>query len=649
MIVSIDIGTSYCSICIMGPDAKPYPVDIGTGASMFGSRYSLPSAVFVEDNGNVLVGQAAMNSRKLKPQNFRMEFKRDLGGEVPILLGERSFLPEELYTELFRHMKKCAEKVGKEAIDLVYLTHPASYGKARKEKLYEAAKAAGLFNCEFVSEPTAAAVSYCEVGFIKNGENLLVYDFGGGTFDVSLIRYEHGEFHLLTEPEGLDHCGGIDMDRVIFQDMMQSIGSDAMMELQSNPQNFMRFAGQLSELAIKAKHHLSSAPLFEEGIPLGLDVIPYSLSVERFNQMIAYMVGQTIQTCRSCLEHAGLTISDISSVLLVGGTSRVPLVQTMVEKFAGEVPVYCAADLELTVASGALSCGKEKMQERIKKAQLEEERTRQALEEERLAKIEEQKRLDREEREMKARLEMEHKARMEREELERKERMEREERERQAQLAREERERIWLMEREREEKRLREEEIRKREEAERKAKEAWEEQQRLMQEAEAMRIANTPIYDMDCKLKHGAEPELYGHLWFYPSRMVFVSDNGLMEKTIYNHQILRCVHTSAMDLNIVPRFVAMMFAIVFAIIGVVAVLLEVPQALAGCIPLIIAFVGLFACAYPRVNLIVKSLNQPSKFVVKKEPYIIRDVKKADRQWFMAYLRNNTTAKFKHTM
>ena len=117
MIVSIDIGTSYSSVCMLGPDGKVYPVDISTGASMFGSKYSLPSAVFVEESGNVLVGQAAMNSRKHKPQNFRMEFKRNLGEDIPILLGEHSFKPEELYTELFRHMKACAEKVTAETID----------------------------------------------------------------------------------------------------------------------------------------------------------------------------------------------------------------------------------------------------------------------------------------------------------------------------------------------------------------------------------------------------------------------------------------------------------------------------------------------------------------------------------------------------
>ena len=110
---------------MLGPDGKILPVDISTGVSMFGSKYSLPSAVFVEDNGELLLGQAAINSRMRKPQNYRDEFKRNLGESVPILMGNRSFLPEDLYTEFFQYMKACAEKVSGEKIGQHYhLTQP---------------------------------------------------------------------------------------------------------------------------------------------------------------------------------------------------------------------------------------------------------------------------------------------------------------------------------------------------------------------------------------------------------------------------------------------------------------------------------------------------------------------------------------------
>lgn len=371
MIVSIDIGTSYSSISMLAPDGKAQPVDTNTGVSMYGGKYSLPSAVFVEENGQLMLGQAAMNSRMRKPQNFRDEFKRNLGENIPILLGDRKFLPEELYTEFFRHMKSCAEKVSGEQVDLAYLTYPASYGKTKKDKIISAAKAAGLFNVELVDEPTAAAMSYCAAGYVKDGENLLIYDFGGGTFDVSVIRYENGEFRQLTNALGLERCGGIDIDRLIFRDMMSKVPGDTMELLQKNTMHYMRFVSQLSELAVKCKHHLSSADHFAEYIMVGFDSISYSLTLEQYNQMIAEMVGQTIQICRQALEEAKLKVSDLAAVLLVGGTSRVRLVREMVEQMAGGVPVYCAADLELAVSQGALNYRKEQPAEPEQKIEQE--------------------------------------------------------------------------------------------------------------------------------------------------------------------------------------------------------------------------------------------------------------------------------------
>lgn len=317
MIASIDIGTSYSSICILGPDGKAQPVDIGTGTSIFGSKYSLPSAVFVEDGGNIQVGQAAMNSRRLKPQNFRMEFKRNLGEDIPILLGDRSFKPEDLYTEMFRHMKECAEKVGGSQIEKTYLSYPASYRKLRKEKLCSAANAAGLFEIELVDEPTAAAMCYCAEGYIEDGQTLLVYDFGGGTFDVSLIRYQDGAFQLLSEPMGLERCGGMDIDYLIAQDMRAAIDREApgaWEELEKHPNRFMRFTSQINELAVKAKHHLSAADIFEDFIEAGMDDIHYQLTAERLNGMIASwwakpsrsaagrwrIRGYPLRSCRRC-------------------------------------------------------------------------------------------------------------------------------------------------------------------------------------------------------------------------------------------------------------------------------------------------------------------------------------------------------------
>ena len=355
MIVSIDIGTSNSSICMMGADGNIVSLDVSTGASIYGDKHSLPSAVFVEDSGNLVLGQAAMNNRMLKPQNFRAEFKRNLGEKYPIVLGSRSFLPEELYTEFFRYLVSCVRKLTNEPIELAYLTYPATYGTSKKEKIVAAAKAAGLFHTELVDEPSAAAMNYCAEGHVHDKQNLLVYDFGGGTFDVSVIRYENGEFRSLTGALGLERCGGVDIDRMIFQDMMSKIPADLLEMLKKNELYYMRFVSQLSESAVRCKKHLSSADVYSENIMVGFETVSYSLTLEQFNQMIAGLVSQTIQTCRRILADAKLQVSDLSAVLLVGGTSRIRLVREMVEQMAGSVPVYNAADLELIVSHGALN------------------------------------------------------------------------------------------------------------------------------------------------------------------------------------------------------------------------------------------------------------------------------------------------------
>ena len=354
MVASIDIGTSYSSICLKNGEDKAKPVETSTGISIYGGKYSLPSAVFVEEGGKVLVGQAAMNSRKKKPQNFRSEFKRDLGQNIPIVLGDRSFLPEELYTELFRHMKGCAEKGGNGTVEKAYITYPASFGKDKREKIRQAAKNAGLFDVELVDEPTAAAMCCRAQSSLEDGDVLLVYDFGGGTFDAALIRYAGGSYEALAPAVGIEHCGGIDIDRAIYADMISKVDGETLRQLSANKTNKLRFEGQLAELAVKVKHHLSSAERAEEAIPIGFDILDYEIGRDKLDGMIAGMVSQTVDCCGRILKNAGMTVKDVSRILMVGGTSRVPLVQDMVRRFADGTPVHADVDPDLAVAIGAL-------------------------------------------------------------------------------------------------------------------------------------------------------------------------------------------------------------------------------------------------------------------------------------------------------
>ncbi|MCD7957509.1 MAG: Hsp70 family protein, partial [Lachnospiraceae bacterium] len=370
MNISIDIGTSYSSVCMQGPDKEMISVDVGTGASLFGSKVSLPSAVFATDD-KLLIGQAAMNNRLANPKCFRKNFKRDLGQNFPYDLGGKKYLPEDLYVEFFRHMRESVEKISREEIGTVYITCPATFSNRRKELVLQAAKKASLDNCAMVEEPTAAAMYYCGKGYVKDDQTLLTYDFGGGTFDVALVRYEDGQFRLLTEPAGIENCGGIDIDRIIFNDICNKLDEDSRKILSdTSSSQRMDYARKIKcrmeEMAVQAKEQLSSTQTFTDYLPMGFDMVEYSLSAEELNKMIAQMVEETIRVCEDLLSKGKIKNreKELSAVLLVGGTSRVPYIQSRVQKFAGSVPVYCAPDLELAVSMGALYYNGEEQKKR---------------------------------------------------------------------------------------------------------------------------------------------------------------------------------------------------------------------------------------------------------------------------------------------
>ena len=370
MNISIDIGTSFSSMCMKDNQGKIKPVYIKTAVNMFGNDYAIPTAVCVDKNGDMQLGQAAMNIQQQFPQNFVSEFKRNLGEETPFFLGGESFLPEELYTKFFIYFKECAEKAGGEPVDKVFITYPASYLEhdKRKRKIIGAAKAAGLFDIVLVDEPTAAAMNYLEEGSLPHdAKNLMIYDFGGGTFDVSLIRYDHGQFDLICDPDGDPECGGIDIDRIIYEDIMREVSenyAEALKMAAENPVYLQRVQFQIQEAAVKAKHQLSSVSYVQQTISIGFETMIYELKREKFDNLIASLVAKSITACRNILQSADMKSEELSAILMVGGTSRVPLVQSMLKQFAGKVPVLTAQNMDLAVVEGALKYREKKTEQK---------------------------------------------------------------------------------------------------------------------------------------------------------------------------------------------------------------------------------------------------------------------------------------------
>ena len=358
--VGIDIGTSYSSIALLDSDGKAQPVKVANGACIFGDSYSMPSAVYVDEGGNIMIGQLAVSSKLKNPSNFKDEFKRDLGQQVPYHLGSLQLMPEDLYKEIFVYFKKCAEEAAGEKISKAYISYPANFGRKKRELIELAAKKASFLDIEMIDEPTAAAYCYCEKGKVKDGEKLLVYDLGGGTFDVALIEYTSTGFKPVTQALGIDKCGGIDIDRLIFEDICSNIPEEAFEMLKSNELALKRFNAQIMELSVKIKHQLSSTDSFKDMIPIGVfEYVEYELTKEKLNKIISFLIEETLLQIKNIVKNAELTMDNINTYLLVGGTSRIPYIRERVEQLTGK-PAYKDIDAELAICMGAALLKKSK-------------------------------------------------------------------------------------------------------------------------------------------------------------------------------------------------------------------------------------------------------------------------------------------------
>ncbi len=353
MKLGIDLGTSYSSVAaeISG---KIEMIKVTTGANAFGDSYSIPTAVCIDGSG-ILLGQAAHNKRKLSPASFRSEFKRDFGSTSPYLLGGEEYLPEQLYTEFFLYFKNTASEQTGEKVERVYITHPANYGNNKKRLIEKAANNAGLFDVVLVDEPTAAAAGYAQKSRIEEGDILLVYDLGGGTFDVALIKKTAKGYVHLTEPLGISMCGGVDFDRAIFDDIMFKLGQNPGFDIGRLMQE-KRFTAALSEICIQIKHQLTQTESHTEPIAVGFDYFDYTITRAEFEKLIRPYVASTCEKVRDILKNSGLVASDIDKVLLVGGSSRIPLVRELVQQTL-QKNISLDADPELAICQGAVSLG----------------------------------------------------------------------------------------------------------------------------------------------------------------------------------------------------------------------------------------------------------------------------------------------------
>ncbi|NML23694.1 molecular chaperone DnaK [Pseudoflavitalea sp. G-6-1-2] len=352
-IIGIDLGTTNSCVAVMEGNE---PVVIANDEG----RRTTPSVVAFLKNGERKVGDPAKRQAITNPQNTIMSVKRFMGrrfdevseeishwsykvakgdnNTVRIDIDGRLYTPQEISAMILQKMKKTAEDyLGQEVTEAV-ITVPAYFNDAQRQATKEAGEIAGLNVRRIVNEPTAAALAY-GLDKAKHDEKIAVFDLGGGTFDISILELGDGVFEVKST-NGDTHLGGDDFDKVIMDWLADEFKKEENVDLRKDPMALQR----LKEAAEKAKVELSSSSETEINLPYitAIDGVPKhlvkKLSRAKFEQLADKLFERCLKPCEQALKDAGLSTSDIDEVILVGGSTRIPKVQEIVEKFFGKKP-----------------------------------------------------------------------------------------------------------------------------------------------------------------------------------------------------------------------------------------------------------------------------------------------------------------------
>ncbi|WP_433222991.1 Hsp70 family protein [Dactylosporangium sp. CS-047395] len=338
-VLVVDFGTSASSAALVDGGGRVRLIKEPASG-----LYSWPSAVFRQGD-RLLVGSAAAGRKRGAPAAFRAEFKRDLGQSAPVLLGEHPYRAGELVAALLRAYGELAADIAGGPVERLVLSVPAAYGRRdpRAAEMIAAGESAGFAEVELVVEPVAAGLGPLTGPPFGDGDVVLVYDFGGGTFDAALVRYGREGHHTVLGHAALDDCGGRDIDGLIAARVSAESGED----LGLTGDAALRARLHLADFARGLKHQLSASDEVEDyPSPTAAPVV---LRTEDLAALAGPLLRRTLECCRGLIARAG---EAPGAVLLVGGTTRMPLVAAAV---AAEfrVPLRRAEDPELAVVLGA--------------------------------------------------------------------------------------------------------------------------------------------------------------------------------------------------------------------------------------------------------------------------------------------------------
>ena len=329
-IIGIDLGTTNSCVAVM-EGGEPVVIPNAEGSR------TTPSVVAFSKNGERLVGQIAKRQAVTNPENTVISIKRKMGTSEKVNIDGEQFSPQELSAMILQKLKADAENYLGQKITQAVITVPAYFSDSQRQATKDAGKIAGLEVLRIINEPTAAALAY---GMDKEqDQKIMIYDLGGGTFDVSILDIGDGVFEVLST-NGNTHLGGDDFDQKIIDYLVAEFKKDQGIDLSTDKAAMQR----LKEAAEKAKIELSGVQQTQINLPFitadatGPKHLDVTLTRAKFEELIHDLVEATAGPVNQALKDAGLTANDIHKVLLVGGSTRVPAVQEIVKRITGKEP-----------------------------------------------------------------------------------------------------------------------------------------------------------------------------------------------------------------------------------------------------------------------------------------------------------------------
>ena len=349
-IIGIDLGTTNSCVAVM-EGGEPVVITNSEGAR------TTPSVVSFQANGERLVGQVAKRQAITNPDHTIISIKREMGTDHKTHIDDKVYSPQEISAMILQKIKADAEAYLGEPVTQAVITVPAYFNDAERQATKDAGRIAGLEVLRIINEPTAASLAY-GLDKTEHSEKIFVYDLGGGTFDVSILELGDGVFEVLST-NGDTKLGGDDFDNKIMDYIAETFKAENGIDLRNDKMALQR----LKEAAEKAKIELSSSMQTNINLPFitadatGPKHIDLNLTRAKFNELTHDLVQRSIEPMKKALADAGLSISQIDKVILVGGSTRIPAVQEAVKNFTGKEPSKGVNPDECVAVGAAIQAG----------------------------------------------------------------------------------------------------------------------------------------------------------------------------------------------------------------------------------------------------------------------------------------------------